>query len=245
MWHSDGWDAYRIDQAGSDEWSDTFDVAISSTIYPATDFFDCDVHLWQYLHQPTLLSTSNPKQHTTLSLREIEVGTSTGSTTSETTSREESVHGYFVTTPQRPPMLNFPALNDIVANPSDRYTDIASKQWPASQARSHIVVSPGVSATHSISDAELPPKSERTERRRAQNRCSQRRYRERKDARVQAAEDELNEWKKCYFELQDRCNDLVQENLQLRAQYDDNGTGTGMKRSNSLMSLSSEVIMSD
>lgn len=243
VWHSDGWDAYRIDQAGSGEWSDTLDVAISSTICPTADFFDSDVHLWQYLHQPMLSSTANPKQQTSSSLRSIGACTRTGSTASETSLAEDIDRRYFTTAPQRPPILTLPALNNIVTKPSDRYADIAKKQCSATQARSDVVVSPGVSATHSMSETELTPNSERTERRRAQNRCSQRRYRERKDARVQAAEDEVNEWKKCYFELQDRCNNLIQENLQLRAQCEDNESATGMKTPDSLVSIYPEAIM--
>lgn len=63
----------------------------------------------------------------------------------------------------------------------------------------------------------LELKQDRVERRRRQNRSSQRRYRERKDAKVQAAQDEVSEMKKTCTELQAHCSRLAQENIRLKA----------------------------
>lgn len=170
---------------------------------------DWDASFLQHSNETMLLSSSAPGTYISMLDGNVETYADTLPDADEDTARQRSSSISLDNKSLDASVDNSPAFNIQVWSPS-KPLDKAGFQ--------HSVTEIGVrDGKLSNMMGKLELKQDRVERRRKQNRSSQRRYRERKDAKVQAAQDEVAEMKNTCTELQNQCNHLLQENMQLRA----------------------------
>lgn len=207
-----------------EELLDEYDELCYPAIFSAdASPLDSSICPWGYSHEMTVLSTSTSTSAMCDSSVVVQATTYTGdiSDVSNTVSAGRIPPRCLEGTSESPSAHRSPNTNDEQPNSPRSFIDFAIKQYSVCRRDSHHTSASGLCTKCSMSDIEA--KQCRVERRRNQNRTSQRRYRERKDAKMQAAQDEVQEWKKSYTELQDQCKHLLSENRQLKSHLNNIG----------------------